>query len=171
MANKVYRHPVANREDPTDNVPVQLYDESDGTFAPATRNRLMGWDGTGWVRVRTTAAGALVTDAGGAGADLAARIRVSGATTGAVIVAVASTDIAHVTGVLVTLSAAATLNPDVQVKVGSTDVASHPGVPVGGGFSWSDLDVAGSAGDDITVTSGSPGGSMDVTVTYWLDPV
>lgn len=168
MANKVYKHPVANREDPTDNAPVQLYDESDGTWTPTERSRLMGWDGTGWVKIRVTAAGTIITDAGGSGADLAASIRVSGATTGAIVVAVASSATAHVTGVLVTLAAAATLNPDVQCKVGSTTVASHPGVPVGGGFSWSDLDVAGSAGDDITVTATSPGGSMDVTVTYWL---
>lgn len=44
MANRLYRHPIASRDDPTENVPNVLQDELDGSFSEVTRARLEGWD-------------------------------------------------------------------------------------------------------------------------------
>lgn len=61
MANRPYRHPIASRDDPTENVPNVLQDELDGSFSEVTRARLEGWDGSDWIKLSVTSAGALNT--------------------------------------------------------------------------------------------------------------
>lgn len=171
MADKKYRHPVASMGDPTDNVPVTVRDESDGTFAPVQRSRLEVWDGSSWIKARANANGALLLDRGGAGADLSISVTFTTAPTNYVLVATASSAIPHVTAVIVALSNAASASPACEVKAGSNTVLKHPGIPAGGGIAATDMDLAApSAGDDITVTADAPtGGSLSVTVHYYLE--
>lgn len=71
MANKTYPHPVRTAANADNDNPVTLYDESDGTFAPTERARLMGWDGTGWIKVSTDTTGAVQTVGGSGGTQYA----------------------------------------------------------------------------------------------------
>jgi len=171
MADKQFRHPIHSVEDNAENVPVSIQDESDGTFAPVSRSRLMVWDGSSWIKARANANGALLLDRGGAGADLSISVTFSTAPTNYILVATASTAIPHITAVIVALSNAATASPAAEVKAGANTVLKHPGIPAGGGIAATDMDLAApSAGDDITFTADAPtGGSLSVTVHYYLE--
>lgn len=60
MANRTFRHPQRTAAGADNDELVTLYDESDGTYAPVERVRLMGWDGTGWVKIATDSTGASI---------------------------------------------------------------------------------------------------------------
>ena len=148
----------------------RLRDESDGTFSVAERSRLEGWDGSDWVRLRVNAKGHVLTDRGNAGAETTISANYTTSQTATVMLAVATNETAHVTSILAGLHASASAVVGFQVKIGATMVARHPGLPAGGGVSHTDLDVAASAGDDITFTCDTPtGGSIDITVGYWIE--
>lgn len=169
MGDKTYRHPV-HPTDGNEDVPSSLRDESDGTYSPVERVRLEGWDGQNWIRVRVNAKGAVSFDRGNAGAETGASIDLSGATANAVILAVPSTSIVHVTAIMVALSNAATQSPGVYIKIGTAIIARHPGIPAGGGFAMTDIDVAsGNADDDVLISCDNPGGTLSATVHYWLE--
>lgn len=63
MPDKTFPHPQRSTSDPVTD-PVTLYDESDGTFAPAVRVRGMAWDGSGWVKQSATSTGVLAAAPG-----------------------------------------------------------------------------------------------------------
>lgn len=84
-----------------------------------------------------------------------------------------------VTQVQVTADNANTAFPAVRLGFGATNtptttgvVASHPGVPAGGGFSRGDgsgVLGAGADGEELRLTAAAPtGGSIDVVVTHYL---
>lgn len=148
----------------------RLRDESDGTFSATERARLEAWDGTQWIKVRVNSKGNVLVDRGNAGAETTVTGTYAASQTDTILLAATSAQTVHVTSVLVGVSGAVSATPGFLVKVGSTMVARHPGLVAGGGVSHSDLDVAGSAGDDITFTCDAPtGGSMDVVVGYWIE--
>ena len=149
-------------------------DESDGTYSQVRRSRLEVWDATNstWIKARANTKGALVVDRGGAGADSAISATYTSAQSATVLLAVASTSIVHFTGALVALSNAASVTAGAYVSIASNIVARHPGMPAGGGYAISDVDVAYAAGDDLVVDCDVPtGGSISVTVYYWLEAV
>lgn len=171
MPDKQYRHPVHTVGEPTENVSAPLRDESDGTYSPAVRARLEVWDAAGaeWIRAKANPNGALLLDRGTAGADISAAATYTTSQSGTILVSVASDKVAHVTAVMVALGNGATASPSASVAVGSNTVASHPGIPAGGGFTMTDIDLGGSLGDDITVTCQAPtSASITFTVHYYL---
>lgn len=169
MTDKLVRHPQVEITDNATRLLVTMRDESNGTFAEAFRARLEGWDGTQWIKTRVNAKGALTFDRGTAGAELSINQRFVTSASGTILVTPASTETIHVTAMLVILSGTATNTPSVEIKLGSGVVADHPGVPAGGGFSWSDLDVSSVAGDTLSVMCDAPGGTLAVTVHYWIE--
>ena len=105
------------------------------------------------------------------------RATYTGAQTDTALVTVGGGTKIVVTQVLVTAANGNTSYPSVIIGFGTTTtptttsvVASHPGVPNGGGFSRGDgggLLGVGADGEDLRITSGSPGGTLDVVVTYF----
>lgn len=171
MADKVFVHPVGPiKADGDPYVSGTLRDESDGTFSIAERARLEGWDGSSWIRLRVNAKGHILTDRGNAGAETTVTASYAASQTDTILLAVTTAQTAHITSVLVGVEGGVSATPGFLVKVGSTVAARHPGLVAGGGVSHTDLDVAASAGDDITFTCDAPtGGSIDVVVGYWLE--
>lgn len=70
-----------------------------------------------------------------------------------------------VTGIVFISSAAITNTPMMRVKLGSTTVIEHPGVPAGGGMSMSRFDLSTQQGDALTFDCDAPtGGNVQVMV-------
>ncbi|MCC6311374.1 MAG: hypothetical protein IT345_10710 [Trueperaceae bacterium] len=172
MADKQFPHPVRATEDSTDPSYVRLRDESDGTFAPVARARLELWDAanTTWIRARANPQGALLLDRGGVGADISASATYTTSQAATVLVSVSTAFVAHVTAVMVGYANGGSASPNASIANGANVVARHPGIPAGGGFAFSDIDLSsGVAGDDITVTCDAPtGSSISFTVHYYL---
>jgi hypothetical protein len=171
MADKKYRHTTGSLADPSEFVSIPLNDESDGTFTPVERARLMAWDGSAWIKVRSNASGALLLDRGGAGADLSISQTYTSAQAGTVLLSVATTGLVHVTSCIVALANTVTASPAASVSAGANVVLKHPGIPAGGGIAATDMDLGAPAfGDDITFTCDAPtNGSISVTVHYYLE--
>lgn len=171
MADTTFRQPYSDKQGSSEPyVQGRLRDESDGTYSVAERSRLEGWDGSDWIRLRVNAKGHILTDRGNAGAETTVDANYAASQTDTILLAATTAQLVHVTSVLVGVHGSVSTTPGFQVKVGSTMVARHPGLVAGGGVSHTDLDVAGSAGDDITFTCDAPtGGSIDVTVGYWVE--
>lgn len=169
MADKQVRH--AFTEDGSGGRLQQTFrDESDGTYSPAERARLEVWDGSGWVKARANPKGALLIDRGTAGADDERSAHYTGAQSGTILYNGTTSEIVHVTAVIITVHNSTTASPAARISIGSKTVASHPGIPAGGGLAVSDIDLAGSAGDDITATCDAPtGGSIDFNVHFYLE--
>lgn len=74
-----------------------------------------------------------------------------------------------VSQIIVAASNGNSLSPDVKVKAGSKVIGSHPGVPAGGGFVVSGP-VSVAAGDDVTLTTTDPGGTLDLTLYVDWNP-
>lgn len=62
-----------------------------------------------------------------------------------------------------------TLAPDVIVKAGSRVIGDHPGVPAGGGFVVSGP-VSIGPGEDVTLTTTDPGGTLALTLYVDWNP-
>ena len=149
-------------------------DESDGTYSQVRRSRLEVWDATNstWIKARANTKGALVIDRGGAGADSAVSAIYTSAQSATILLAVSSANIVHFTGALVTADADNSVTVGAYVSIASNIVARHAGMPAGGGFAISDVDVAYAAGDDLVFDCDVPtGGSVSVSVFYWLEAV
>ncbi len=102
-------------------------------------------------------------------ASQAVSARYVAAQTATVLLSVATGQRVTATAVLVTAGGGNTVEPSVVVKIGPDIIADHPGVPAGGGYSFTGIDPRGGWGDDLTVTCDDPGGTVAVTVLYQLD--
>lgn len=71
-----------------------------------------------------------------------------------------------VAGAVITAADANTATPAVTIKLGSTPVFSHPGVPAGGGMVIAGFNIIGEPGESVVVDCGNPGGMIAVMVAY-----
>jgi hypothetical protein len=171
MADKTYIHPIGAVGDPVDVIPSRLRDESDGTWSEAHRARLEVWDAAGaqWIKAKANPNGALLLDRGGAGADISASATYTTSQSGTILASATSAEVLHVTAVMVAHGSGGSATPLASVSVGSNVVALHPGIPAGGGYALTDIDLADTAGSDLTFTCDAPtGASLSVVVHYYL---
>ena len=106
------------------------------------------------------------------------RVNVTGAVTNSILVTGVAGQHIVVTGIQVTLDNASTVFPLVRIGFGASTptgagvIASHPGVPAGGGFGRGDgsgiIGVGGAAEDLRVTTVGNAGGNgLDIVITYY----